>query len=156
MKHAILIVLLLLAAATLALAQAPQVVSVSPAQNELNVSVDDDISATFDIDMNETTINSSTFIVNGRSTGLLEGTISYDGPSKTATFDPAADFVTGELIFITLTTGIQSSGGDPLEAPYCWSFSATVNGGVADFTVHLDFAAGESPWSIKYPRDTFK
>ena len=46
------------------LAQTPHVISTSPAQNELNVPVDASISVTFDIDMDEATINSFTFVVN--------------------------------------------------------------------------------------------
>ena len=71
-----------------ALAQTPHVVSTSPAQNELNVPVSSSISVTFDMDMDETTINNSPFVVNARSTGLHGGIITYDGPSRTATFNP--------------------------------------------------------------------
>jgi len=58
---------------TLIFAQTPHIISTSPAQNELNVSADIDISATFNIDMDENTINNNTFVVNARSTGLHEG-----------------------------------------------------------------------------------
>ncbi|NIM97663.1 MAG: hypothetical protein GTO24_06155, partial [candidate division Zixibacteria bacterium] len=83
MHKTILTVLLGLFWAVPAFAQTPHVVSTSPAQNELNVPVSTNISVTFDVDMDESTINNSTFVVNARSTGLHEGTITYDGPSKT-------------------------------------------------------------------------
>ena len=64
-------------------AQTPHVVSTSPAQNELNVPVSTNISVTFNVNMDETTINDSTFVVNARCTGLHLGTMTYDGPTKT-------------------------------------------------------------------------
>ena len=85
------------------LAQAPQVVSTIPAQNELNVEGSTTISVTFDINMDAATINDSTFVVNARSTGLSEGTITYDGPTKTATFDPLVGFEEGEVVTVVLT-----------------------------------------------------
>jgi hypothetical protein len=102
-----------------AFAQAPTILSTSPAQNELNVSVHTNISVIFDVEMDETTINDSTFVVNARSTGLHLGTITYDGPTETATFDPMQDFEEGEVVTVVLTTGIQSSGGASLDSSYC-------------------------------------
>lgn len=58
--------------------------STSPAQNELNVPTSTDISVIFDFDVDETTIDNSTFVVNARSTGLHQGTITYDSLTKTA------------------------------------------------------------------------
>jgi hypothetical protein len=63
--------------ATPASAQTPHVVSSSPAQNELNVPLSTSASVTFDMDASS--INNSTFVVNARSTGLHPGTITYDG-----------------------------------------------------------------------------
>jgi hypothetical protein len=106
----------LLCAPITILARTPQIVSTSPVQNELNVAVDADITVRFDIDMDELTINSSTFVVNGRSTGLIDGAISYDDVTSTATFDPTQDFADGDLVTIVLTTGIESSDGFPLSS----------------------------------------
>jgi hypothetical protein len=69
---------------------APLVLSTLPGQNGLNVPVFTNIPVTFDVDMDENTLNGSTFSVSAWSTELHSGTISYDGPSKTATFDPEA------------------------------------------------------------------
>ena len=98
----------LLGSSATVFAQAPTIVSTSPAQNELNVPVNTNISVTFDIDMDSITINDSTFVVNARSTGLHLGTFTYDSLSKAATFDPVDDFHVGEVVTVVLTAGIQS------------------------------------------------
>jgi hypothetical protein len=96
----------------------PHILSTQPSQNELNVPVFTSISATFDVDMNETTINESAFVVNARSTGLHLGTIDYHSQTRTATFDPSSDFDQGEVVTVVLTTHIQSSDGTPLDSRY--------------------------------------
>lgn len=126
----------------------PHIVSTSPAQNELNVLLSANISVTFDVDMDETTINDSTFVVNARSTGLHLGTITYDGQSKTATFDPLEDFDVGEVVTVVLTTGIQSSGGAPLDNSYAWSFTLVVNDGSGVFVPDSVYPVRKMPESV--------
>jgi len=62
--------------------QSPTVVSLTPTQNQLNVPTSMNLSVTFDINMDASSINDSTFVVNARSTGLHSGFISYNGLSK--------------------------------------------------------------------------
>ncbi|UCE66428.1 MAG: Ig-like domain-containing protein, partial [Candidatus Zixiibacteriota bacterium] len=127
-----------------AFAQAPQVDSTVPAQNQLNVSVSTDISVTFDIDMDAATINDSTFLVNGMSTGLHAGTITYDAPSKTATFNPSIDFANGEIVTVVLTGGVESSAGTPL-VDYAWSFTTAADDGYGTFANSVNCSAGDAP-----------
>jgi M6 family metalloprotease-like protein len=128
--------------------RAPAIVTASPGQNQLNVPVSTDISATFDRDMDETTMNDSTFVVNARSTGFHQGTISYDSPTKTATFDPLVDFDVGEVVTVVLTTGIQSSEGASLGSSYVWSFTIEVEDGGACFAPDSAYPAGDGPRSV--------
>jgi len=101
----------------------PNIISTSPGQNELNVSVSTDISATFDLDMDEATINNSTFLVEAQSTGFHAGTITYNSLTETATFDPDSNFDFEEVVTVRLTTDIKSSQGIPLDSSHIWSFS---------------------------------
>ncbi len=127
----------------------PDIVATSPTQNQLNVSVSANISVTFDIDMDETTINSSTFVVNAWSSGFHPGTITYDSPTKTATLNPSEDFDEGEIVTVVLTTGIQSSLGVALSGSYVWSFTAEVSDeSPGTFRPDSVYAVGEKPWSI--------
>jgi hypothetical protein len=107
----------------------PQVVYTSPGQDELNVPVSTSISATFDLDMDEATINNSTFVVTGESTGVHQGTMTYDSLSRIATSAPDSVFQVGEIVTVELTTDMQSSQGIPLAGNYAWSFPIMVNAG---------------------------
>jgi ankyrin repeat protein len=131
-----------------AFAQAPHIVSTLPTQNQLSVPVSTSISVTFDTDMDESTINDSTFVVNARSTGLHPGSIAYDGPSRTATLDPFEDLEEGEVVTVVLTTGIKSSGGVPLDSSYAWSFTLEVYDGSGTFTSHSVYPVGTEPVSV--------
>jgi hypothetical protein len=126
----------------------PHIVSTSPAQNELNVPLSTNISVTFDVDMDETTINESTFVVNARSTGLCQGVFTYDGPTKTVSFDPFEDLDEGEVVTVVLTTGIQSSDELPLDSAYVWSFTSEVYDGSGTFASHSVYPAGNASWSV--------
>jgi hypothetical protein len=126
----------------------PYIVSTSPAQNELSVPVSTNISVIFDMDMDASSINGSTFLVNARSTGLHSGTITYDGPTKTATFDPVQDFDEGEVVTVALTTGVQSYDGTPLEGAYVWSFTSAVDDGSGTFAPQSVYAVGDWPYTV--------
>jgi len=130
------------------LAQTPEIVSTTPSQNELNVAPSGSISVTFDIDMDSTTINDSTFVVHARSTGLHLGTISYNGPTKTATLNPDEDFDAGELVTVVLTTDIESSAGDTLENSYAWSFTAMAGEAIGIFAHRSEYAVGSGARSV--------
>ncbi|HUV29881.1 MAG TPA: FG-GAP-like repeat-containing protein [Acidobacteriota bacterium] len=129
-------------------AQGPQVVSTSPSQHGLHVPTTADISVTFDTDMNGATIDVTTFVVNTRSAGFKSGVINYDGGTSTASFTPAEVFTVGEVVTVVLTTGIQSSGGSPLENSFSWSFTAAADTGTGIFAPHVDYPAGGRPYQI--------
>lgn len=126
----------------------PQILSCYPIQNQLNVSVDENISVTFDIDVNEATINNNTFIANGSISGLHQGAMSYDNIMKTATFDPDNDFEIGEVVTVVLTTDIQSMTGISLDSSYTWSFTTDVNTGTGIFFRDSLYHFGDSPHGV--------
>jgi len=98
--------------------------------------------------MDESTINSSSFMVNARSTGLHQGTFSYDDQTYTVTLDPNEDFEVGEVVTVVLTTGIESSGGTPLDGNYAWSFTVTVLDGTGTFAPYSGYDAGDGSCSV--------
>ena len=131
-----------------ALAQAPQIISVMPSQNELNVSPSSDISVTFDMDMDEMTINEHTFKVISLYKGFHPGLYIYNEESRTATLDLFQDFFAGDVITIILTTLIQSRQGITMERSYAWSFTVNVSNGLASFTLDSDPTVGDTPSDI--------
>ncbi len=112
----------------------PSVVSVSH-QNVSNVAVSSNITVTFSESMDATSFIDSTVIVSGSLTGVIAGSISYDDPSKTMTFNPTADFLPGETITIVLTENIKSALDNNLDSAFVFSFRTAVSG-----TGHLQFA----------------
>ncbi|MBO6792631.1 MAG: VCBS repeat-containing protein [Balneolaceae bacterium] len=105
-----------------------EVTEVSPTVNSVGVAITDNITATFNDDINSSTLTSSTVLVHGSQRGKLTGTISYDSPSKTMTFDPDSSFRAGEIITVTITTGVENSTGSSLTYPKTYSFSAKAEG----------------------------
>ena len=103
-------------------AQAPQVVSMSPDAQSLTALPTDIITITFDQSLEETTVNSATFMVFGRWSGPMPGTFSFNGSSTEVTFTPARNFFYGEWITVRLTNAIQSTGGDPITNGYAFNY----------------------------------
>lgn len=119
----------------------------SPSPNAISASNTASISSTFNFAMNASTINDTTFIVHANMTGLHTGAISYDPGTKTATFDPDTDFMPGEVVTATLTSGILSTEGVPLN-PYSWSFTIEAGEGPGVFDIRDAYAVGAGPNSL--------
>jgi O-glycosyl hydrolase len=80
------------------------------------------VTATFGAAMTASTINPSTFTVTGPS-GVIAGAVTYNSTTFTATFTPSVSLTYGATYTATIGTGVTSSLGGPLLAPYTWSFS---------------------------------
>ena len=141
-------VFILLVGVTAAYGQTPNILATSPAQNGLNQPIDTDISVIFDIDMDAGTINSSTFVVNARSTGLHRGIYIYDGPTKTVVFTPNDNFEVGDVVTVVITSDIRSQTGTPLGIYYSWSFTVEVGGGFGNFAPQILYPVDDHPSSI--------
>ncbi len=126
-------------------AAGPAVVSNSPASGEQNVPMNTDISATFDSDMDELTLNDNSMVVNGSMSGRHSGVVAYSAPTRTATFDPNGSFIAGEIVQVTLTTDISSSLGAPMDKAYSWAFTVQAGPGSAEFTLTGTYAVGTQP-----------
>lgn len=124
------------------------IISVNPSRNALNIPQDTDISVTFGVDINPATLNANTFVVHASQTGLHTGTYNYDDDTKTATFYPDLDFIVGEVVSVTVTTGIQEADGDPLLNPYIWSFTIETLDGSGEFESAGSVSVGGNPQSV--------
>ncbi|MCH8838937.1 MAG: VCBS repeat-containing protein, partial [Candidatus Marinimicrobia bacterium] len=119
--------------------------SPSPALNALSVDPATGIAVVFTEALDGTTLNGNTIGIHGSLSGTHAATYDYDGPTKTATVNPDVDFAIGEVVTVTLTTGIQSILGDPMPAPYSWSFTTAVSSGSAVFGISDSPTAGSNP-----------
>ncbi|UCD63308.1 MAG: VCBS repeat-containing protein [Candidatus Zixiibacteriota bacterium] len=124
------------------------VVAIDPAFHELNVPTDAEISVTFNYEMDETTLNESTFIVAGRLTSRYQGTYDYDSASKTATFYPSADYTCGDVITVLLTGDILTAFGATMEQDFCFSFTVIAESGKAAFAHETLYDTDNKPQSL--------
>ncbi len=108
----------------------PTVVSVSPAPDDSAASAVAVVSATFDANMGAA--SAATFVVYGSLTGKRSGTFSGGGTAPLS-FDPSGNFKAGELVEVTLTQGLASTGGLALDPPYVFRFTVETGGGTGAF-----------------------
>ncbi len=108
-------------------AQTPSVTNSSPGVNAQSVSDSTDIILFFNTTMDAATINDSTFVVRGQSTGPMAGTIEVSDLPSLASFEPHGRFAAGELVTVTLTNSVTSATGDSLLNGYSFSYTVGVS-----------------------------
>ncbi len=99
---------------------APIVVSTEPVNNETNVLVSKVVNATFNMAMDQATINSSTFTLK-QGVNSIVGIVSYTG--NTAYFTPFVQLNPNTVYTATITTGAKNLAGVSLANNYVWSFT---------------------------------
>jgi len=102
---------------------APTVNLTSPAAGAASVAVNTSLTARFDEDMNAATMNAAAFTLADAGGNPVAGAVSFDAPSRTMTFDPNADLAWNTLHTATITTNAADEAGNPLAAPFAWTFT---------------------------------
>jgi uncharacterized repeat protein (TIGR01451 family) len=98
---------------------APSVLETGPAAN---AGADADFEAVFNVPMDETTVNSNTFTLEGPDGGVT-GTVDYVTATQTAVFDPDEDLEFNALYTAMLSKDVAASNGITLGQPYTWTFT---------------------------------
>lgn len=106
----------------------PLVVSQTPLPDATGVASGATVSVTFTVPIDAATVTDSTFTVENPG-GTIAGTRMVNG--DTITFTPADPLSAGVPHTVTLTTGIEATGGTGLPAQVSWSFSTVDQVGVA-------------------------
>jgi len=99
-------------------APGPQVLSTNPANGATNVPVTTTISATFDKDIDTSTLSTSTFTLKDSSNNPVNGTVTYDSTSKTATFTPSSNLQASTTYTATLSGTIKDTNGNLMGSDY--------------------------------------
>jgi uncharacterized delta-60 repeat protein len=107
------------------------VVSVSPPDKAVAVSISVHVSAVFNKALNVSTINGSTFTLSSPS-GEVSGQVTYDAESKTATFIPTHSLANSTVYTAIISSIVKDTEGKTLEAPYTWSFTTSGISGFLD------------------------
>lgn len=103
----------------------PAVTAKTPADGATDIALNVHPTATFSTEMNAGTIQ-FTLSTNGTAIG---GSVSYDAPSRTATFTPSANLTPGAAY----TASIQGTGsnGTAMASPQTWTFTAQTAPGIS-------------------------
>ena len=117
---------------------APAVSTTSPVDNASNVAKNKAIKITFTAEMDNATINESTFTVK-QGTTAVPGTVTYS--SQVATFTPAADLSANLVYKAMISTEAKGMDGKKLASATEWSFTTSDNLSVPLGVVNLGAAA---------------
>ena len=102
----------------------PTVISEEPPNGAVGVCPNTIVTATFSKAMNPATINSTTFLLAGPGTTAVGGVVTYDAPSKTATFTPSSTLAIPTVLYTaTITTGATDTFGNALASDFVWTFT---------------------------------
>ena len=100
----------------------PTVIATVPGNSATGIAINGAITATFSVSMNASTIVAANFTVFAGATPAA-GTVTYDVPSKTATFIPAGNLYDSTSYTATITTGAQDLAGNALAENHAWTFT---------------------------------
>lgn len=101
----------------------PTVTNTSPSDNETGVAIESNLIVAFSEDMDITTINESTFILQDSNANAFSGNVDNGN-----TFRPYTNLALDETYTATITTGARDLAGNALAQAYSWSFTTTQDG----------------------------
>ena len=124
----------------------PQIISTNPVNAGADFDYDRHILAYANQTIDELTVDNSSFKVHSPVRGLLDGGTRVGGlfwPDSRLDFQLSDDLLAGELINVTLTEDIKSTGGDNLENSKSWYFISEVasSSGLLDDQVFYSLAS---------------
>jgi len=108
------------------------IISVSPQINSQNLDTRGNIVVSFMYEMDATTMNDATVIIDGSQSGRIHTTVSYNSTDYTATINPVRNLKAGENIHVYLTSGIQTLYHGSIY-PYMYNFNVKPTGGSGIF-----------------------
>jgi hypothetical protein len=106
----------------------PAVMATTPASGASGVSTATTVSITFLTAMDLTTLTSGAIGIQDSAGNTVAAALTYNAVTKTATLTPSAPLSANTSYTVTVAGGVSSTEmkdlfGDPLPAPYSWSFT---------------------------------
>jgi DNA/RNA endonuclease YhcR with UshA esterase domain len=102
----------------------PEIASTDPISNATDANPYFPVKATFNEAMNSSTIDGTTFTLEG-ATGPVSGTVYYDSGRMTAVFDPDAALTAGAVYTATVAGTVEDQAGHQMGTDYTWVFTTT-------------------------------
>ena len=94
--------------------------NIFPSPNELNVFRNEAIRITFMSNITATSVNANTLIIRSEQLGDIDG--DYIVTGNEIRFEPNQNFLAGDVIHVTITAGIQDTGGNVLPRSFQYEF----------------------------------
>ncbi|MEM7029500.1 MAG: FG-GAP-like repeat-containing protein [Chloroflexota bacterium] len=107
-----------------------EIIHTNPISNKLNLSHNTHISATFDADVDTTSLSTQSFTIRGLQSGIYTGSYTFPA-SNTVRFDHLAPFHAGEVVVVDASSQVKNIEGTNL-TPHTWQFTAEAMGGDGD------------------------
>jgi len=127
----------------------PTVSSTDPIDGSVGVANTANIYATFSESMEAGTITTSTLTLHDNTSDTaVVGSVSYDGATKKAIFDPTSDLQTDHNYTAMVTTGVKDVAGNNMASNYTWDFSTRPPQIPSGFTVQAQDAKNHLTWNI--------
>jgi hypothetical protein len=102
---------------------APWVSQTSPANQSIGAARDTSIQIWFGSAMDPTTILAANVLVTSSLRGSVAGTVTWTAAQNRLLFDPTENFLAGERVGVTLTSGFEDSNGVPFAGGFHFEFS---------------------------------
>lgn len=106
---------------------APTILSVSPVSGSTCAATTGSVTAAFDEDMEPATIDSNSFLLSGPGGSPVSGNVAY--LNRTALYTPSVALNPGTSYEGNLLATMTDLAGNPLAAPYQWSFTTSASSG---------------------------
>ena len=100
----------------------PVIIDIYPEIDDTNIQVSKSIMVTFDKEMDESTINASTFVLSD-GTSMVNGDVTAGTGGKIFFFTPTAYLDYDTSYTVTLSDEIKDALGNSLQQPYIWTFT---------------------------------
>ena len=101
----------------------PMVTSTNPINKATNVAINSKIAATFNVEMDPSTITSTSFNLK-QGTTAVAGAVVYTG--TTVTYTPTANLAVNTNYTITITTDVKDAFGKSISKNYVSSFTTSL------------------------------
>ncbi len=103
----------------------PTVSSVTPQNNEINVSTHDKVAIQFNTEMDASMINTTNILITGPNGVTVTGTVSYDSTTHTATFVPSNQLTANTTYHLKVTTDVKSAAQASLAGNFESNFTTS-------------------------------
>lgn len=99
-----------------------QVASVSPDPEMISASAETPIVVTFNQAVNPETFDATSVMVQGRWSGVVPGTMTFEDNNRRLRVIPERAFFAGEPVMVNLARHLEASTGEAMQTGYAWQF----------------------------------